>query len=109
MLEACGYGLWNYVDPKGKFDLIEVAPDLVDITQIDPQAKQLVDTKDYVQGQFLAFAPDEALIYTLQLNQTNPWLYPIYVFDPNTGGVSYTGGEIWDNTGGGALIPALRQ
>jgi hypothetical protein len=109
MLEACGYGLWNYVDPKGKFDLIEVAPDLVDITQIDPQAKQLVDTKDYVQGQFLAFAPDEALIYTLQLNQTNPWLYPIYVFDPNTGGVSYTGGEIWDNTGVGALIPALRR
>ncbi|HLZ40552.1 MAG TPA: hypothetical protein VKQ11_06310 [Candidatus Sulfotelmatobacter sp.] len=109
MLEACGYGLWNYVDPKGRFDLIEVAPDLVDITEIDAAGKKLVDTGNYLQGQFLAFAPDDALIYTQQVGQANPWVYPIYVFDPSTGGVSYTGGQIWDNTGGGGIIPALRR
>ncbi len=109
MLEACGYGLWNFVDPAGKFDLIEVAPDLTEVTRIETASKQLVNTNNYVQGQFLSFSPDEALIYTQQYNQSNPWLYPIYVFNPSTGGVTYTGGEIWDNAGGGMLIPALLQ
>ncbi|HTS06219.1 MAG TPA: hypothetical protein VMP68_11615 [Candidatus Eisenbacteria bacterium] len=32
---------------------------------------------------------------------------PIYVY-PSTGGVTYTGGEIWDITGAaGTLIPAI--
>ena len=109
MLEACGYGLWNFVDPAGRFDLIEVAPDLTEIARIETVSKQLVSTNNYVQGQFLAFSPDEALIYTQQYNQSNPWLYPIYVFNPSTGAVSYTGGEIWDNTASGTLITALRQ
>lgn len=109
MLEACGYGIWNYVDPTGRFDLIEVAPDVAEITKIETVAKKLVDTRNYVQGAFLGFSPDDALIYTQQENQTNPWLYPIYVFDPNTGAVTYTGGEIFDNVGGGTLIPALLQ
>lgn len=107
MLEACGYGIWNYVDPAGKFDLIELAPDLSEITKIETAAKKLVDTNNYVQGSFLGFSPDDALIYTQQENQTNPWLYPIYVFDPNTGAVTYTGGEIFSNNGGGTLTPAL--
>jgi hypothetical protein len=109
MLEACGYGTWNYVDPLGKFDLVEIAPDVSEVTKIETAAKKLADTKNYVQGAFLGFSPDDALIYTQQENQTNPWLYPIYVFDPDTGAVTYTGGEIFNNTGGGTLIPALLQ
>jgi len=108
MLEACGYGLWNFVDPLGKFDLIEVAPDLTDITRINLTTKKLVDTNNYVQGYFMAFAPDDALIYTQQANQSNPWIYPIYVFNPTTGAAAYTGGAIWDWTAAGTLIPALR-
>jgi len=109
MLEACGYGLWNFVDPAGKFDLLEVAYDLTDITTIDRAAKKLVDTDNYVPGTFIGFALDDALIYTQQANVSNPWVYPIYVFNPNTGAVTYTGGEIWDQTGAGTLIPALRR
>jgi len=109
MLEACGYGLWNFVDPAGRFDLIEVAPDLTVITKIDAANKRLVDTSNYVSGQFLAFAPDDALIYTQQENQANPWLYPIYAFNPSTGGVTYTGGQIWDFAGNGTLITAVRK
>jgi len=109
MLEACGYGLWNFVDPEGKFDLIEVAPDLTDITKIDQADMKLVDTQNYVQGNFIGFAPDDALIYTQQANQSNPWIYPIYVFNANTGAVTYTGGAIWDWAAAGALIPALRR
>jgi len=109
MLEACGYGLWNFVDPQGKFDLLEVAYDLTDITKIDQTAKTLVDTNNYVPGTFIEFAPDDALIYTLQANASNPWIYPIYVFNPDTGAVTYTGGEIWDQTEAGTLIPALRR
>lgn len=107
MLEACGYGIWNFVDPRGRFDLIELAPDLTEITKIDAANKRLDDTNNYVSGQFLSFAPDDALIYTT--SQADPWLYPIYVFNPSTGGVTYTGAQIWDNTGPGTLIPALLQ
>lgn len=109
MLEACGYGIGNFVDPRGRFDLIEVAPDLTEITRIEPAAKKLANTNNYVQGYFLAFSPDDALIYTQQANQSSPWIYPIYVFNPSTGAVTYTGGEIFDNAGNGALIPALLQ
>ena len=109
MLEACGYGLWNFLDPAGRFDLIEIAPDLTEITKIETASKQLVSTNNYIQGQFLAFSPDEALIYTQQYDQSNPWLYPIYVFNPSTGAVSYAGGAIWDNTAGGTLITASRR
>jgi len=93
----------------GRFDLIEVAPDLTVITKIDAANKRLVDTSNYVSGQFLAFAPDDALIYTQQENQANPWLYPIYAFNPSTGGVTYTGGQIWDFAGNGTLITAVRK
>jgi len=74
MLEACGYATGNYVDPTGNYDLIEVAPDLTEITRIDSASKRLVDTNNYVSGQFLAFAPDDALIYTQQENHASPWL-----------------------------------
>ena len=109
MLQACGYGLWNYVDPSGKFDLIEVAPDLTEITKIEPATKKLANTNNYVPGYFIAFSPDDALIYTQQANQATPWLYPIYLFNSTTGAITYAGGEIFDNAGNGTLIPALLQ
>ena len=109
MLEACGYGIWNYVDPTGKFDFIQISTDSVQITKIETGAKKIVDTGNYLQGSVQAFAPDDALIYTENPYSSNPWLYPIYVFDSTTGSVTYTGGEIWANSVYQYVIPALRQ
>jgi len=108
-LEACGYGIGNVTDRTGQWDLIALAPDLNEVLRIELGQKQVVDTKNYVQGYFQAFAPDDALIYTLQPNQSNPWVYPIYVFDPSTGSVTYNGGNIWDLNGPGTVVTALRQ
>ncbi len=109
MLEACGYGLWNSLDRTGRFDFIQVSSDSTQITRIEPAAKKIVDTGNYVQGTVQAFAPDDVLIYTSNPNSSNPWLYPIYVFDPTTGTVTYTGGEIWADGFYQYVIPAIRQ
>lgn len=109
MLEACGYGIGNTVDRTGKFDFIQISSDSTQITRLEPSAKKIVDTGNYIQGNFQAFAPDDALIYTYDPNSSNPWLFPIYVFNSTTGSVAYTGGEIWSYIQPQSLIPALRQ
>jgi len=109
MLEACGYGIWNSLDRTGRFDFIQISSDSAQITRIEPAAKKIVDTGNYVQGTVQAFAPDDALIYTLNPYSSNPWLYPIYVFDSTAGAVTYTGGEIWADGEYQYVIPALRQ
>jgi len=109
MLEACGYGVWNYLDRTGKFDFIQISSDSTQITRLEPSAKKIVDTGNYIQGSLQSFAPDDALIYTYDPSSSNPWLFPIYVFDSTTGSVTYTGGEIWANIQPQSLIPALRQ
>ncbi len=106
MLEACGYGVWNATDPTGKFDLIMLSQGVTEITRIELGAKKIVDTNFFVPGNFLGFAPDDALVYTQNIE--SDWLYPIYVFDPATGALTYMGGEI-TNYNGGTLIPAVRQ
>jgi hypothetical protein len=109
MLEACGYGLSNSVDRTGKFDFVEISSDSTQITKLEPSAKKIVDTGNYIQGSLQAFAPDDALIYTYDQSSSNPWLFPTYVFDSFTGSVTYTGGEIWANNQPQSVIPALRQ
>lgn len=109
MLEACGYGIGNTFDRTGKFDLIQISSDSTQITKLEPSAKKIVDTGNYIQGNFQAFAPDDALIYTYDPSSSNPWLFPIYVFNSTTGAVTYTGGEIWANIAPQSLTPALRQ
>jgi hypothetical protein len=105
MVEACGYGTWNYLDPMGKFDLIALGQGVTQITKFEVGAKKIVDTNYFVPGNFLGFAPDDALIYTQNIQED--WLYPIYVFDATTGAVTYMGGTITNYNG--VLIPALRQ
>jgi hypothetical protein len=109
MLEACGYWIWNSVDPTGTFDFIQISPDSTQIMKIEPGAKKIVDTGNFVQGTVQAFAPDDALVYTLNPDARHPWLYPIYVFDSTTGEVTYTGGEIFADGLYQYVIPALRQ
>jgi len=109
MLEACGYGIGNTVDRTGKFDFIQISSDSTQITRLEPSAKKIVDTGNYIQGNFQAFATDDALIYTYAPSSGNPWLFPIYVFNSTTGSVTYTGGEIWTYIQPQSLIPALRQ
>ena len=109
MLEACGYWIWNSVDPTGKFDFIQISSDSAQITKIDPGAKKMVATGNYIQGTVQAFAPDDALVYTFNPSSSHPWLYPIYVFDSTTGAVTYTGGEIFADGQYQYVIPALRQ
>jgi hypothetical protein len=50
-----GFRPWNFVDPSRKFDLIEAAPGLTEVTKIEPAAKKSVDTNNYVRGPFLGF------------------------------------------------------
>lgn len=108
MLEACGYGTWNFVDRTGKFDLIQISADSTEVTKIEPGAKKIVATGNYVPDTVQAFAPDDALIYTLDPNSSNPWVYPIYVFDSTMGAVAFAGGEILAD-GVYQAIPALRE
>jgi hypothetical protein len=109
MLEACGYWIWNSVDRTGRFDFIQISADSAQIAKIEPGAKQIVDNGNYVQGTVQAFAPDDALVYTFNPDSSNPWLYPIYVFDSTTGAVTYTGGEIFADGQYQYVIPALRK
>jgi hypothetical protein len=109
MLEACGYGLWNSLDRTGRFDFIQISSDSTQVTRIEPAAKKIVDTGNYVQGTVQAFSPDDVLIYTSNPDSSNPWLYPIYVFDPTTGAVTFTGGEIFADGFYPYVIPAIRH
>ncbi len=111
MLEACGYGIGNTVDRTGKFDFIQISSDSTQITKLEPSAKKIVDTGNYIQGNFQAFAPDDALIYTY-----DPELQAIHGSFPSTSSIqppeqspTPAGGEIWANIQPQSLIPALRQ
>jgi len=56
-----------------------------------------------------AFAPDNAFLYTQNPQFSNPWIYDVYTFDPKTGAVQFTGGEIWQQAAYVTVIPALRR
>jgi hypothetical protein len=108
-LEACGYGTWETVDPSGKYVFLQVSTDTTDITRLELAHKKVVDTGNYVNGFVWAFSPDDVLIYTQDEETSNPWLYSIYVFDPTTGGVTFTGAQIGEASAVDQLVPALRR
>jgi hypothetical protein len=88
MLEACGYGISATVDPTGNFIFIQLSQQATQVTRLELGAKQIVGTGSGVSGPVIAFSPDDSLVYTEIPNASNPYIVPIYVFDPATGTTS---------------------
>lgn len=109
MLEACGYGTYDWVDRSGNYIFIPISSDTTQITKLELQQKQIVDTGYYVSGIVLAFSPDNALVYVQDGQLMNPYIFYVYVFNPATGGVTYTGGQISSPGVAEAVVTALRQ
>lgn len=109
MLEACGYGSYDWVDRSGNYIFIPISPDTTQITKLELQKKKIVDTGYYVSGIVWAFSPDDALVYAEDGQLMNPYIFYVYVFNPATGGVTYTGGQISSPGVVDAVVTALRQ
>jgi hypothetical protein len=110
MLEACGYGLSETVDPSGNYIFIQIAPDVTQVTKLELTAKEIVDTGYYLPDVILNFSPDDHLIYTEVPNLNNPYIVPIYTFDAATGAVNTTPtAQISVSDLFFTLVPALRQ
>ena len=109
MLEACGYATWETVDPSGNYVFFEISSNATQVTRLEPGQKKIADTGNYVNGHVWAFSPDDVLIYTEDEDLFNPWVYSIYVFDPATGGVSYTGAQIVTTTYADQVLGAVRK
>jgi hypothetical protein len=109
MLEACGYATWQTVDPSGKYPFFQLSEDSTQITRLELGQQKIVDTGNYVNGVVMGFSPDDLLIYTQNEELKKPWIFPIYVFDPATGGVTYTGAAISSQSPIDQLIPAVRR
>ncbi len=109
MLEACGYAASETADRSGKYVFFQISKNRTEITKLELAEKEIVDTGNYIDGFVMGFSPDDVLVYAQDEASSNPWVFPIYVFDPATGGVSYTGGEISLQSPVDQLIPALRQ
>jgi hypothetical protein len=73
------------------------------------RSRNVVETGNFVNGFVVGFSPDDALVYRQDPQVLNPSTYPIYVFDPATGGVTYTGGQIEAQTEVRQFVPALRR
>ena len=109
MLEACGYGTYDWVDRSGNYIFIQISPTTAQITKLERQQKRIVDTGYYVSGIVWAFSPDDALVYVEDGQLSNPYIFYVYVFNPATGGVMYTGGQISSPSAVEAVVTALRQ
>ncbi len=109
MLEACGYATWETPDPSGRYVFFQVSPDNTLIAKIELAQQRVVETGNYVNGFVVGFSPDDVLVYTQDQQVLNPSTYSIYVFDPATGGVTYTGGQIKAQTEVRQFVPALRR
>ena len=109
MLEACGYGTYDWVDRSGNYIFIYISPDTTQITKLELQQKRIVDTGYYVSGIVWAFSPDDVLVYAEDGQLSNPYIFYVYVFNPATGGVMYTGGQISAPSAVEAVVTALRQ
>ncbi len=108
MLEACGYATWETPDPSGRYVFFQVSPDNTLIAKIELAQQKVVETGNYVNGFVVGFSPDDVLVYTQNQQVLNPSTYSIYVFDPATGGVTYTGGQIEAQTEVSQFVSALR-
>ena len=109
VLEACGYAFNAAVDPSGQWLFLQTSADSTQVTQIDLAAKQILNTDYYLEGVVQAFSPDNSFIYTQDTQFSDPWLYDVYTFDPKTGAVQFTGGEIWQQAAYVTVVPALRR
>ena len=109
VLEACGYAFNATVDPSGQWLFLQTSADSTQVMRIDLAGKQIVNTEYYLEGVVNGFSPDNAFIYTQDTSFSDPWIYDVYTFDPKTGAVQYTGGEIWQEAPNAIVIPALRQ
>jgi hypothetical protein len=93
MLEACGYAVSDAVDPLGNYVFFQVGTNNTQITKVDLPASQIVNTGYFIPDLVMSFSPDGTLIYTHDVNVTNSWIIPIYLFNPATGAVT-EGGKI---------------
>jgi DNA-binding beta-propeller fold protein YncE len=109
MLEACGYATWETPDPSGRYVFFQVSPDNTLIAKIELAQQRVVETGNYINGFVVGFSPDDVLVYTQNQQVLNPSTYSIYVFDPATGGVTYSGGQIEAQTEVRQFVPALRR
>lgn len=108
-LEACGDAFSSTVDSSGQWLFLQTSADSTQVTQIDLAGKQILNTDYYLEGIVQGFAQDNVFIYTQDTQFSNPWLYDVYTFDPKTGAVQFTGGEIWEQAAYVTVIPALRR
>ena len=108
-LEACGYAFTSAVDPSGQWLFLQTSADSTQVTRIDFAGKQIVNTDYYLEGVVQGFSPDNSFIYTQDTSFSDPWMYDVYTFDPKTGAVQYTGGQIWQGAPNSIVTPALRQ
>jgi hypothetical protein len=92
MLEACGFALADTVDPSGNYIFLQISEDTTHITKLELGAKQIVDTGSYVSCCVIAFSPDDTVVYTETPNTSNPYVVPIYIFNPATGAVTTSSG-----------------
>ena len=106
---ACGYATWETPDPSAGYVFFQVSPENTLIAKIELAQQKVVETGNYVNGFVVGFSPDDVLVYTQNLQILNPSTYSIYVFDPATGGVTYTGGQIVAQTEVRQFVPALRR
>jgi len=109
MLEACGYGTYDWVDRSGNYIFIQISPTTTQVTRLERQRKRIVDTGYYVPGIVWAFSPDDALVYVEDGQMSNPYIFYVYVFNPATGGVMYTGGQISAPSAVEAVVTAQRR
>jgi len=109
VLEACGYAFNAAVDPSGQWLFLQTSADSTQVTQIDLAAKQILNTDYYLEGVVRAISPDNSFIYTQDTQFSDPWLYYVYTFDPKTGAVQFTGGQIWQQAAYVTVVPALRR
>jgi hypothetical protein len=92
MLQACGYGISENVDPSGNYIFFQTDLNVTEVTRLELAEKQIVDTGNSFPDLVQVFSPDDKLIYATNSNSTGT--IPIYVFDAATGAVTYNGGEI---------------
>jgi len=91
MLEACGYS-GGVAHPSGKYVFMQIAPDSIQIDQVELSQKKIVGTGSYIPYRFAQFSPHGSLVYSTQAF-TLTYGIEIYGFDVTTGAVT-PGGEI---------------
>ena len=91
MLPACGDAVNLYADPAGEYLFLQLPTNTMQVERIDLGAKTIVDTGNYVAEPLFTMSSDRLLLYTLAPGQREPYIFGIYVFNPQTGSVQQGG------------------